>query len=423
MNEYWLPYGKQVPDALGRLAAMSRNEKDFCLLYCGQENDPSFRILAAIGSEDSCTAETSGQAFHTLENFLAREKTFSFGHFSYDLKNELEELRSENPDGIGFPLMHFFRPRRLAAIRADGRIETMGCRAEEQENLFNKIIPVPENHPAPVIEAATGKEEYIRHARELQAHIRRGDIYEINYCIGFYARNAAIDPPSVFTRLVQLADAPFSALYRCGNHWLICASPERFLKKSGKRIISQPIKGTRRRGSTAAEDKALAEELRNDPKEMSENVMIVDLVRNDLSRVAVRGSVKVDELFGIRSYKTVHQMVSTVSAEVREGRSATDAIAAAFPMGSMTGAPKLRAMQLAEDHENMRRGLYSGALGYFSPEGDFDFNVVIRSIQYNAGTGYLSFMAGSALTANADPEKEYEECLLKARALFEALGC
>ncbi|HTL81233.1 MAG TPA: anthranilate synthase component I family protein [Bacteroidia bacterium] len=272
------------------------------------------------------------------------------------------------------------------------------------------------------LQARTPRAIYLSNVNKLISHIHRGDIYEINYCIEFFAENVSIDPLNVFLRLNELTKAPHACLYKCGDAWLLCASPERFLKKTGKKIISQPIKGTRPRGKTPEEDERLKTELKNDPKEISENVMIVDLVRNDLSRIADKGSVNVDELCGIYSFESVHQMISTVSADVREDVSFEEIIRATFPMGSMTGAPKFRAMQLIDEFEDMNRGIYSGSVGVIQPNGDFDLNVVIRSIEYNSKTGYLSVKVGSAITANCDPEKEYEECLVKAQPMLRALN-
>lgn len=403
-----------------QLVQAAANYPYACVLLSNSLAGSEEQILAGYASAAALDEKEPGQSFARLRRLLDHSPGWYFGHLSYDLKNETEDLVSSRPELHGFGAMRFFSPELLVCVddRGEMKISPPGAALPKK----NEPVPSPVLNSKFVIRQQTSREEYIATSKKLMAHIHRGDIYEINYCIGFYAENVKLDPPALFLRLNKLAAAPFSALYRNGDSWLICASPERFLQKKANCIISQPIKGTRPRGKTEAEDRALAEELRNDPKEQSENVMIVDLVRNDLSKVAKRGSVMVDELFGIHSFKTVHQMISTVIAELREDVHPADAVKAAFPMGSMTGAPKVRAMQLAEEHEQMRRGLYSGAVGYFTPEGDFDFNVVIRSILYNAATGYLSLMVGSALTAAADPEKEYEECLLKARGLFEALG-
>jgi para-aminobenzoate synthetase component 1 len=238
----------------------------------------------------------------------------------------------------------------------------------------------------------------------------------------FYAEDAAPDPVTAYRRLCSLSPMPFSCFYRSGSRYLLCASPERFLRRQGGRLVSQPIKGTAPRGRTTEEDRLLQDRLRSDEKEQSENVMIVDLVRNDLSRIALRGTVAAEALYSVVAFPALHQMISTVTAEVSQDTDLCDILAAAFPMGSMTGAPKISAMQHIERHERTRRGLYSGTVGYVSPSGDFDLNVVIRSMTYNSDTRYLSLMAGSAITAACDPEREYEECLLKAQTMIKALG-
>jgi para-aminobenzoate synthetase component 1 len=222
--------------------------------------------------------------------------------------------------------------------------------------------------------------------------------------------------------LNEISNAPFSAFVKVNGAVIICASPERFIKKAGHQLVSQPIKGTAPRGSTPQEDAALKGGLLNNEKELSENVMITDLVRNDLSKHAARNTVKVDELFGIYSYTQVHQMISTVSAQLNNESDYINAIKDAFPMGSMTGAPKIMAMKLIEQHEQMKRGLYSGALGYIEPNNNYDFNVLIRSIFINSTNNKAQFCVGSAITSDANAEDEYRECLLKAAAMLKVLG-
>jgi para-aminobenzoate synthetase component 1 len=272
-----------------------------------------------------------------------------------------------------------------------------------------------------VIQSKIKKTEYINSVNRLKQHIHKGDIYEVNFCQEFYAKNAFINTVEIFEKLNQISEAPFSAYCKFDTHYALCASPERFLQKRANKLISQPIKGTIKRSTNKTEDEQLKHELQNSNKERSENVMIVDLVRNDFSRIAKTGSVKVEELFGIYSFKQLHQMISTLSCELKENIHFTDIIKSTFPMGSMTGAPKVSAMKLIEEYESTKRGLYSGAIGYINPEGNFDFNVVIRSILYNSENNYLSFMVGSAITDKAIAEEEYEECLLKAKAMFEVL--
>ena len=236
----------------------------------------------------------------------------------------------------------------------------------------------------------------------------------------FFAKTIHINPLEIFKKLNRVSLSPFSCFYRMYNKSLMCSSPERFLKKSRDKIISQPIKGTARRGKNISEDAEIKKILSQNKKEKSENVMIVDLVRNDLSKTC--NNVNADELYNISTFKQWHQMISTISGKIRKGVHVIDVIKNAFPMGSMTGAPKVRAMELIEMYEKTKRGLYSGAVGYFTPGGDFDFNVVIRSILYNQPSNYLSFQVGSAITANSIPENEYKECLLKANGIFEALS-
>jgi para-aminobenzoate synthetase component 1 len=249
----------------------------------------------------------------------------------------------------------------------------------------------------------------------LQQHIHRGDIYEVNFCQEFYA-TVKFSPEQAYLKLQKYSPAPYSCILKLNKNYLLAASPERFLKKTGKKIISQPIKGTSERNSNPKKDTLLKESLRTSPKERSENIMIVDLVRNDLSRIAEPGSVNVDELCGVYSFEHVHQMISSISATLTTD-SINQIIRATFPMGSMTGAPKLNALKLAEDFEPVKRGIYSGAVGYITPEKDFDFNVVIRCIQYNVENMYLSYMVGGAITSLSIAEDEYKECLIKARAM------
>jgi para-aminobenzoate synthetase component 1 len=279
---------------------------------------------------------------------------------------------------------------------------------EEKENEIN-------------LQQGVSKAEYISIIKQLQAKILRGDCYEINFCQDFFAENVSIDPAAVFQSLLQLSPTPFSAFYCLNDKYLICASPERFIKRTGSKIISQPMKGTARRHGDKNIDDTLKQSLYLDEKERAENVMVVDLVRNDLSKVCNDGSVRVDELFGIYSFPQVHQMVSTVSGALKQETKFSEIIAATFPMGSMTGAPKHKVMQLIEEYEPVGRGLFSGSVGYIDPEGNFDFNVVIRSILYNKTTKALSYYAGSGITFYSDAEKEWEECLLKAEAIKKVL--
>lgn len=368
-------------------------------------------------------------AFDALKHFHEQTKDWIFGFLTYDLKNEVEDLTSQNEDHLEFPGIHFFQPKYLVRVK-DGSVQVSSADEDVDEMRLRQLLDEILNCSGEVLESEwkmtvrsrVSKSQYVDAVNRIKAHIDRGDIYELNYCQEFYADGAQVDPQALYLRLNALSPSPYSCFYRLDEQYLLSSSPERFMAGKGRRMISQPIKGTIRRGKDESEDEQLKVQLFNDPKERAENIMIVDLVRNDLSRTAARGSVKVEELCGIYTFPQVHQMISTVTAELKEGCHFTEAIAAAFPMGSMTGAPKVRAMKLIEEYEYSKRGLYSGAVGYVTPEGDFDFNVVIRSMLYNARNQYLSFQAGSAITAASDAEYEYQECLLKAMAMKRILG-
>ena len=341
------------------------------------------------------------------------------GFLTYDLKNHLENLSSNNYDLTDFPLLSFFEPEFIIGEERDGNLIEFG------ELDIGELVQFGEKKASAfdAIEMKSNltEEQYTQYFNQLQNHISRGDIYEINYCMQFSAKVDDLDPFSVFQKLNERSPAPFAVLMKNDDVWLMGSSPERFLNKQGRRLISQPIKGTIRKTGDAELDKKAAMQLKNDQKERSENVMIVDLVRNDLTHYAKSGSVIVKELCEIYPFATVLHMISTIQAELENESKGIDALMRAFPMGSMTGAPKIRAMQLAEETETFRRGIYSGALGYFTPEGNFDFAVMIRSFTWNQTNGYLSFSTGSAITHKANAKAEYNECLLKAEALLQSL--
>ena len=343
------------------------------------------------------------------------------GFLTYDVKNDIEELTSHNFAGLSWPSLHFFEPQTWLYWR-DEQVEIHGQTAGILEQILARAVPVVPAPQVPVMCSRMAKAAYLRAVEAIREDILSGEVYELNLCQEFYAENVTLAPVDVFWRLMAASPAPFAGFVRWHDQFLLCASPERFVARQGSRLASQPIKGTVRRGATPAEDEQQRLALLNDEKERAENLMIVDLVRNDLARVAQTGTVRVPELFGLYPFRHLWQMISTVTADLRPGTGLADVLRATFPMGSMTGAPKIRAMQLIEHYENSRRGLYSGSIGYVWPSGDFDFNVVIRSLQYRQDTGYLSFQVGSAITYDSDPEREYEECLLKAKALLEVLG-
>lgn len=378
--------------------------------------------LLAAGVKRSIKA-SAANALDQLQQFIDEKSAWLFGHLGYDLKNETEKLSSSHPDKIDFPDLFFFEPEFI--IRLNGTeivIEGENAKAVYEELISAPIISETPKGQHVIIQKRFSEEEYVSVIKHLQQHILRGDCYEINFCQEFFSEDAPIDPLNFYKKLGDISPNPFSALYRLREKWLICASPERFLQKKGNKLLSQPIKGTSKRmpGNSTSDGKS-REELLYSAKNRSENVMVVDLVRNDLAKVCKEGTVKVDELFGVYTFPQVFQMISTISGQVKENMQFTDIIRATFPMGSMTGAPKKRVMELIEEYEKTKRGIFSGAVGYISPENDFDFNVVIRSVMYNAARKYFSYQVGSGITFYSKPEEEWEECLLKAEAINKVL--
>ncbi len=385
----------------------------FCLLdnngYHFEE--PSFECLLGAGCQQAVTLDLS-TAFEALRRFHLDQGGWLFGHFNYPSPGE---------DPVGFPAGYFFVPEVL--VRLEGEEITIESAKAEPGSIFDELVNMPtgkiveSNNPVN-IHHRFSKEEYIDHITQLLTHIKRGDCYEINFCQDFFAPMSDVEPIQLYRQLTRSSPNPFAAFYKLNDKYCLCASPERFLKKTGQQLISQPIKGTSKRYPANEEmDKASRDYLSASQKEKSENVMVVDLVRNDLSRVCNEGSVMVKELFGIYPFPQVYQMISTIQGELPIDLHWTKAIEACFPMGSMTGAPKRKVMELINKFEGYPRGLFSGSIGYVTPSGDFDFNVVIRSLFYNSTTKYLSFKAGSGITFYSDPELEYEECLLKAQAI------
>ena len=388
----------------------------------------SFHSILAVDEFTSIQTDVVN-AFEKLKEYQSITQDYLFGYLSYDVKNATENLTSTNSDGLGFAELFFFQPQKILFVKndsiefqyltmVDDEIDTdfeAICTQEiKQKNTASTRL---ENGGNIVIKPRIQKQDYLFKVGEILEHIHKGDIYEANFCQEFYAENTRINPLDIYEDLNTISEAPFATFLKIDNQYLLCASPERYLKKEGAKIISQPIKGTAKRLVDLQEDQKTATALSKDIKERSENIMIVDLVRNDLSKSAKKGSVKVEELCKVSSFKQVHQMISTVVSELKDEVHIIDVIKDTFPMGSMTGAPKISAMKIIETLEETKRGLYSGTVGYFTPMGDFDFNVVIRSILYDSEKKYLSFSVGSAITAKSTPEKEYEECLLKAKAM------
>ncbi len=398
------------------------NQFNICALLDNHQYNFSHHSIECLLAVDPVnTFEAEENATDGLKAFLSNNDDWLFGHVAYDFKNHLSKTGSLHVDRIGFPDAFFFQPETVIQLRNDEAI--ISCLKNNPVMIFQEIrdrkVEIPNSRSQALkMEARITKDSYLSIINQLKQHILRGDCYEINFCQEFFSENVIIDALLVYGQLSSLSPSPFSCYYKLIDKYLLCASPERYLKKTGNQIISQPIKGTSKRNNTdEIQDSLLKTQLNFSPKDRSENVMVVDLVRNDLSKVCKEGTVKVDELFGIYSFPQVHQMISTISGELDTAIDLVDVLKATFPMGSMTGAPKKRVIELIEQYEQTKRGIYSGCVGYITPEKDYDFNVVIRSIMYNQATNYLSYQVGGGITFYSDAEKEYEECLLKADAI------
>jgi para-aminobenzoate synthetase component 1 len=390
----------------------------FCFLDSQDYKDESgsYDCLLAAGSLSAFKA--GEDPFKEIDSFL-ENKEWVFGHLSYEVKNEFFPPGDLPSTRIKFPAFFFFQPEHVIALRGSEIL----IYSSEADEVFQKInqepLPVKQTAGSFSLQQELSREAYVSIIRKLKEHIQAGDCYEINFCQEFFAEDVTIDPLSVYNALSATSAAPFAGFYHIDDQYLISASPERFLSRRGNELIAQPMKGTLRRSANGKED-IEKEILRNNPKERSENVMIVDLMRNDLSRISKKGTVEVKELFGVYTYPQVYQMVSTITGELEEDTGFYRIMEACFPMGSMTGAPKYKVIELIDQYETTARGIFSGSLGYFH-KGDFDLNVVIRSLMYNAGEKYLSLKTGSGITIYSDPEKEWEECLLKASGIKKVL--
>jgi para-aminobenzoate synthetase component 1 len=417
---------------LEQLCLISSHFERFSLLHTGTHAGAAphrFDLLAGLDSIADFELN-SGTPLETLDEFLEQHRgKFIFGHLNYELKDRIEPcLTSQHPATTSFSVAGFFVPKYV--VRQEN-----GC-FEILNQLTGKVIPeseflalfptekisfTKEDGTKQSTDLEIFEKQYFDATQKLFTHLQRGDIYEVNYCLPFSASGELKNPASTFLKMQTNQQAPFAALYRQKNAWLLCCSPERFLCKKSNQLLSQPIKGTAARDPEKGRDELQKTMLQSSEKERAENIMIVDLVRNDLGRIAERGSVKVDELCAIYSFPRVHQMISTVSSKLKKNIRFTDILKATFPMGSMTGAPKIRAMQIIDEQEQFRRGIYSGSVGYIDPNGDFDFNVVIRSIIADEQRNEIYFPAGSAITVHCDPKAEFNECLLKARGMQDAL--
>lgn len=357
--------------------------------------------FATITDHEKGTVETlESDPWMALQIFRDRYPGYICGYLGYDLKNYRENLTSKNPDAVGLPEMWMGSPSIIRILDGTEEIDVPAIESRIEGSIQLDYI--------------TERNRYVQNIFKVQDYIREGDVYEVNVSHQIRAK-VSENATDLFENMRQLGPVPYGAYLKIGDYEICCSSPERFLKKDGDVIISDPIKGTRPRGESPADDERILEQLRHSEKDRAENLMIVDLVRNDFNRVCVPGSVDVESLFEIQSFGTVHQLVSRISGRLQSTVSEVESIAACFPMGSMTGAPKIRAMEIIEELEDYKRGLYSGAIGFFTPDGDFNFNVVIRSAIIRNGELYYS--TGGAITSDSEAEMEWEETLIKMRAL------
>ncbi len=383
----------------------------------------SFDIIAAFGAYK--VLKSSKNSFNRLRKFHASSKDWLFGFLSYELKNEIFNIKSSKKPQYEIPHILFYVPKTIMMLRK-GTLEIHSFLSKEKVdkmlNDINNINKVFVKNSSVKMKARESRKEYLKKINLIKNHIQNGDIYEMNYCQEFFNEKASADPISLFSQLNCFSNSPFAVYFNFNNIFLLSASPERFIKKQGEKIISQPIKGTRKRSEDEEKDLMLVNELRNSKKDMSENVMITDLVRNDLSRTSEKASVNVKDLFGIYTFNQVHHMISTITSKLSKSYDFVDVLETTFPMGSMTGAPKLKSLLLIDEYECMSRLLFSSSFGYITPEGDFDFNVIIRSIIYDKLQSYMSLSVGGAITILSNEEEEYEECMIKADSILKLLS-
>jgi para-aminobenzoate synthetase component I len=396
-----------------------------CYLNSNGYNQHYQQIEAIIAVDAVATCIANQHT--TLEKFFSEHKGhYIFGNLNYEYYKVLQQQSIEAVDENGFPIAYFFVPSIIIEVEQQ-QLKISSLHKDPNiifEEIINAARAIPSKKPdSPAsIQQGVSRQQYIDTVQQIITEIKKGNCYELNYCIPFTA-NTCIEPLAMFEELNNISPNPFAAFYKVNEHYLLCASPERYTQKQGTQIISQPIKGTFKRNTcNNVADEILKQDFYTNPKERSENVMVVDLVRNDLSRICKQATVQVTELFGVYTFPQVHQMISTIQGEVDENINFATVIEHTFPMGSMTGAPKQKVIQLIEQFEPTERGIYSGTIGYITPNNNFDFNVVIRSMVYNSKTGNLQYHVGSGITANSIAENEYEECLLKASAMQQIIA-
>ena len=399
------------------------SEENSNSIFLNSNNNPkSYDFIFAYGQKSHIVS--SFNSLEKLDEFVEKTNDWIFGFLSYELKNEIENLESHNQVTHTIPNLYFFQPATVILVKK-GVVNVLCIPSFNPDLEFNQILNYKNTQKTETINKNLiqrfEENEYINTIKKIKERIKLGDIYELNFCIDYYAKNINIDPYQSYNNLNLLTESPMSVFFKYNSLYVISSSPERFIKRNNNKITTEPIKGTIRKNRIRDEDLKNISYLKNNSKELSENHMIVDLVRNDLSKIACKGSVKVKELANLYSFKNVHQLISSVEAEIKESTKFSEILKSSFPMGSMTGAPKIKSMELIDEFEKTQRGIYSGSIGYISPSKNFDFNVVIRSIIYDSDNNTLNINVGSAITFASDPENEYEECKLKAEAMINSL--
>ena len=404
-----------------KIVNFSSDQSHFTLLNSNDSFD-DYELIIAYGAESFL--QSSKNSLKKIDKYIDKVNDWIFGYLSYDLKNEIENLTDLNKDVFNLPNLYFYQPKVIWLIKEE-KAEIYSLDEKNLNEDWDHINSIDykdciEKSSVDLI-TRTSKEEYVRKIKNIKQRILQGDCYEMNYCFDMYSKNKTINPYKTYIKLNDYTRSPMSTFFKLNQLYLLSSSPERFIKRINRKIISQPIKGTAKRGLDSKEDEKIKYTLLSSPKELSENHMIVDLVRNDLSRVAEKGSVKVKNLNKLNTFKRVHQLISTIEAEIDVKTKFSKIITGMFPMGSMTGAPKIESMNIIDEYESTKRGLYSGSIGYIKPNKDFDFNVVIRSIIYDKLLKEINVSVGSAITFKSDPESEFEECLLKAEPMIKSL--
>ena len=415
---------ENINDFKDKLLFFSKSKENVILLDSNSKKN-DYEFIFSYGKISQL--KSFDNSLDKLDNYIKQVDDWIFGFVSYDLKDEIEGFSSKNLKYFDVPNLSFFQPSTIWVF--DG-VELKALYFDEKElfDVWNEINKIHiscdsiESNPNVELKGRLSKEEYIKKIKNIKKRIKMGDTYELNFCFDFFNDNTKINPENTFKKLNKLTESPMSVYYKDHHLHVLSSSPERFIKRNKKTIISQPIKGTKKRGKNIDEDVFLINSLKNSIKEKSENHMIVDLVRNDFSRIAKKGSVKVTELSKINTYKNIHQMVSTIEAQIENDMFFSTILKSTFPMGSMTGAPKIKTMKIIDELEETSRGIYSGAIGYIDPNKNFDFNVVIRTIIYDDKLSKISVNVGSGITFKSDPKDEYEECLTKIDALKKSLS-